>query len=64
MQTMTQTLQAVVPHAGDVDRNNEGLTAEQTEREVVPHAGDVDRNVYTAGKTVQVDSRPPRGGRG
>ena len=34
----------VVPHAGDVDRNNTALKSATNWANVVPHAGDVDRN--------------------
>ena len=52
----------VVPHTGDVDRNDTGSQVLEVISNVVPHTGDVDRNrakVIEHGKTMR--SSPIRG---
>ena len=52
----------VVPHAGDVDRNDNLVLTDKALWKVVPHAGDVDRNVYQAEKDRKLTkSSPTRG---
>ena len=51
----------VVPHAGDVDRNQSAPAAVKV-AVVVPHAGDVDRNALTANGHTVLENVVPHAG--
>ena len=52
---------AVVPHAGDVDRNTLTKNPKLQRTEVVPHAGDVDRNIMVMRDSLVNDVVPHAG---